>query len=329
MNTSSTDMSFGRSEAPLATRATEECLAFWREVLGEAEEGLGEVCSGAERACNRDTVYQCRVAGRLAGTTHLTISMADPGLGGLGEVATRPDARRKGIAGKLCRMARDEFAALGGEALFLGTGNPDAARIYRRCGWLKLAGANVMALIATGGSPEAFLARRFEEPGPVDTVDGSAAHRIPMIPLIVSPHPWQVMDTTTNILSTRYAVQRSCMGLYPRYARLLTEGSGAWFAARTQQGRLVGLATARPNGAGDCQVDGFTHAGVMDAWHKLMRKPLEWAAERGASTCFARVSVEDEEKRDGFLALGFREDGVGEPFLVGERTLPSVRLVKT
>ena len=38
------------------------------------------------------------------------------------------------------------------------------------------------------------------------------------------------------------------MGLYPRYAKLVEQGAGAWFAARTRDGRLVGLASARPDG---------------------------------------------------------------------------------
>ena len=50
----------------------------------------------------------------------------------LGEVATDPKQRRSGISTRLCACALEEFRGNGGEAIFLGTGNPDAARVYYR-----------------------------------------------------------------------------------------------------------------------------------------------------------------------------------------------------
>ena len=46
---------------------------------------------------------------------------------------------------------------------FLGTVNPAAARVYHRLGWRKLAGAEVMANILSGESPEAFLVEYFQK----------------------------------------------------------------------------------------------------------------------------------------------------------------------
>jgi GNAT superfamily N-acetyltransferase len=90
----------------------------------------------------------------------------NPALGGLGEVATVKRFRRRGIASDLCGLARDEFRKLRGRVLFLGTGNPDEARVYHRLGWRKLTGTNVMALIAGGEWPEAFLSEYFRPGGP-------------------------------------------------------------------------------------------------------------------------------------------------------------------
>ena len=88
-------------------------------------------------------------------------------------MATSPDARRSGIATQLSRQARDDFGERGGQALFLGTGNPDAARIYFRLGWRKLAGANLMVNVMNGDSPEEFLVDYFRDLGPATVRDPS------------------------------------------------------------------------------------------------------------------------------------------------------------
>ena len=102
--------------------------------------------------------------------------------------------RGRGIASRLCEQAVEEFVAQGGEAVFLGTGNPDAARIYHRLGWRRIAGTNVWARVTTGDSPEEYLADYFRAPGQVSIVPGDASLRVPMIPLLVAPHDWQVLD---------------------------------------------------------------------------------------------------------------------------------------
>ena len=53
----------------------------------------------------------------------------------LGEVFTKPAHRRKGIALAVCQAALDHFLASGGRAMYLGTRNPAAERVYRRVGF--------------------------------------------------------------------------------------------------------------------------------------------------------------------------------------------------
>ena len=263
---------------------------------------------------------------KIAGTSHLTISKSDPRLGGFGEVGTAPEFRRRGIASALITRGRDVFRAQGGEALFLATHNPAAARVYTRCGWRKLASANVMAFIADGDSPETYLVDFFRECSGAAIIPGSAAERIPVIPLIVSPHEWQVMDANAGICSTRYAPQRSCMGLYPRYVALACDGQGTWFAARTNRGQVVGLSTARLNGPDRCRVDGFSHHNAPDVWDDLVHAAISWAATREAHTCWAEASMEDESKIGRFEALGFRKVRIGSKFELDGRQVVSIRL---
>ena len=234
---------------------------------------------GSDVEHNRLHVYVERRVDPLVGTCSLTVSKKIPILCGFGEVATQPALRRSGIATRLCARAVEEFRAAGGRALFLGTTTPSARRVYHRLGWRKLAGANVMANISSRDTPEAFLVDYFREPGEAIVVPATPVVRIPMIPLLHAPHDWQVLDANPGMYSTRYCVQYSCMVLYRRYLAALGGGKGEWFGARTADGRIVGLATARRVGPA-CQVDGFTHSYFVAAWPDLMAAAMQWVASR-------------------------------------------------
>ena len=313
-------------EPPLSKNLTEELVRFWQDIFEIPFGQFRDMLVGGEREANRDIMFLMREGRKIAGTSHLTISKSDPRLGGLGEVAVAPECRRSGIATTLCARGRVAFRSQGGEALFLATHNPAAARAYSRLGWCKLAGANVMAFISDGDSPEMYLADFFRECGSATIIPGSAAERIPMIPLIVAPHEWQVMDANTGVCSTRYALQRSCMGLYPRYEALACDGQGTWFAAWTDRGQVVGLSTARLNGPDRCRVDGFAHRNAADVWDDLMDAAIVWAVERKTRTCWAEVSAEDESKISRFEAKGFRKVRVGGRFDLDGRQVVSIRL---
>ena len=235
---------------PLDAGLTEELIDFWDGIFGDGYQADRPSYAGDERDFNRDTFYLLEQGGRTVGSSHLTTAVGNPELSGLGEVATAPQCRGQGIASRLCWAARDDFLAAGGQALFLGTVNPTAARIYHRLGWRKMPGSTIWALIASGESPESFLVDYFRASDEVGIEPGSPAQRVPMIPLIITPHDWWVLDANVELYSTRYIEQNSCMGLYPRYAKLVEQGAGAWFAARTRDGRLVGLASARPDREG-------------------------------------------------------------------------------
>ena len=315
-----------RFEAPLEPGLTRELFDFWISIFGEPMDLPAEVFLGAELEQNDNIVYVARREGRLAGTCGMTVSRQVPGLGGFGEVATDPALRRSGIASALCAQVVDEFRGRGGEALFLGTGNPGAARIYHRLGWRKLAGANVMANITSGDSPEGFLVDYFRGLGPVEVRPASPEIRIPIIPLLVSPHDWQVLDSNAGMFSTRYATQHSCMGLYRRYGDVAADGRGAWFVAVTADGRAAGISTARLQASGGCRVDGFVHSSCLDAWYDLVNAAIRWAEAAGAQPVTADVSIEDEDKRALFEGLGFSRAGRGLPFDLDGREVVSETL---
>ncbi|MEZ4865077.1 MAG: GNAT family N-acetyltransferase [Caldilineaceae bacterium] len=299
-----------RYAIPLAAPLVDELIPFWATIFGDGLPDIERaVFLGAEEAYSRSKLYLRREGEQVAGTCFMMHATAAPALAGLGEVATDPHLRGRGIATELCSQAVADLRAAGGEALFLGTVNPVAARIYHRLGWRKLAGANVMVNLTAALSPEEFLVDYFRRPGQVTIGPVGPDVRVPMIPLILTPHDSLVLDANVEIYSCRYRTQNSCMGLYPRYVRGLQERQGACFAARTDDGRVVGLATALPAKqeavAGDCQIDGFVHQRFAATWPALIEAACSWARAYGATEVGALIAAEDTEKQAVFQSLGF------------------------
>ena len=317
-----------RYEAPMEAPLVDELLDLWLPIFVDGIDLTREALLGQEAPDARITVFTRRIDGKLAGACLVASSDRTPSLGGLGEVATIPETRRSGIATALTQQALDDFRERGGRAIFLGTVNPAAARIYHRLGWRKLAGANLMLNVLDGRSPEEFMVDYFREISgeAVRVRVPSPADRAPMIPLLVAPHGWQVLDFNTGMMSTRYAVQDSCLGIYRRYAAMARDGRGAWFGAGTEGGQVVGLSTARLDAGGACRVDGFAHGHHLLSWEALIRAAVEWSVERNAGRVYADVSVEDDEKRLLFEAVGFTGARDGEPFDLGGRQVGRLRL---
>ena len=313
-------------EAPLEPKLVDELFDFWLPIFEGQLDVTPDVLLGHELPHSRIIVHTRRLNGKLAGACLVATSEATPSLGGFGEVATSSDARRSGIATALSQQALDDFREQGGQALFLGTSNPDAARIYFRLGWRKLAGANLMVNISNCDSPEEFLVDYFRGLGSATVRTPTPADRAPMIPLLVSPHDWQVLDFNTSMLSTRYAVQGSCLGLYRRYLAIADDEQGAWFCASTAHGEIVGLSTVRLEDDGSCRVDGFAHRNHLGSWQALLQTAVDWSVGRSASQIYATVSTEDDEKRTLFESLNFKNGGAGEPFDLGGRQVATLRL---
>ena len=312
-----------RTEPPLEENQKEQFVALWEGIFETSYHFLENTLIGAEAKFNSDLFYSISRDGETAATSHVTAARRDAKIGGLGEVATAPRHRRQGLAAAACERALQDFRGSGGEALFLGTGNPDAARVYHRLGWRKLCGSNAMVALSRSQSPEAYLVDYFRGGQPGEIRPASPEARVAMIPLIHTPHDWKILDANVPIHSNRYEVQSSVMGLYPKYESLLNAG-GTWFELRCDRGRTAGLASARMAEGGVCRIDGFVHALYMEGWPQLIDTACRWGSEQGAEAIEAAVCIEDEEKREAFRQLGFGVDRRSGPDMtVCDRTIAS------
>ena len=170
--------------APLDIQTADDLFDFWADIFGcGVDPDLPKhVFTGSESSHNRNVVYIEKENGVIVATCGITVPLKISDIGGFGEVATDSSFRRKGLATKLSNLAVNDFRTNGGEALFLGTGNPEAARIYHQLGWRKITGANVMVNITSNISPEEYLTDRFTKHDKLIVELATPIARIPMIP---------------------------------------------------------------------------------------------------------------------------------------------------
>ena len=322
------------AHSPLKEELATELFAFWERIFHadgtEPDPDVPiDVFLGSESTHNEHTIWMERRQGALVGTCGMTVGKKTPALGGFGEVGTDPRFRRKGIATRLSGHAVEEFQGAGGEAFFLGTGNPLAERVYQKLGWRRMAGSNVWANITNGDSPEAFLVDYYRDGQTVSITRGDASLRIPMIPLLLTPHDPQILDANVGMFSTRYSNQGSCMGLCRRYYRVVQQENAAWYVAKTHDDKLVGIATGRIDHDAVCDVDGFTHKRYEQHWPALIQAVIEWGDKQSASSFRTSVSLDDRGKLTLFEDLGFRLTGQQSQFNLGERSVVANLLTKT
>ena len=295
-------------EAPIQESLLQELIELWETIpeLHTNDEWQRELL-GLEPSFNRILIYIVRERGRVVAMCQFYISRRMPILSEFSYPGTRPECRGRGIATELWGAAIDDMKAMGVEAIFLGTFDRIAFRLYRRLGFSKLPASLTFVQALNGLSAEEFLVDWFRDAGSVTVSSGDPGDQLPSYPLIVSPHDWQILDANAGLLSTRYSLHRTFRGLYLKCANVGDKENGARFSARTSDGKVVGMSTAHMDDDGSCAVDGFVHQRYRNSWDDLIRTAIDFGNSRGARAVHACVSREDIEKCQRFAALGFQE----------------------
>lgn len=243
-------------------------LKLIREIFGE-EEALLESpqLTGAEVEENTDIVYEAWEDGVLAGTIHATIPKMQPAICGLSAMCTATSHRGKGVGKLLFAKILEEIDGLGVQTAFLGTGNPIAAKLYHDFGFAYMMGSGVMERYVIGNNAR-FRQNYTERPESYQIIPGSAAMRIPMIPLIVCGGRQRVLDINTSLYNCSMVSQLSCMSLYPRYEQLVKDGGKFWGVV-SNTGVLGAVLSAKPTKQG-IRADFYCGQGFEDTISELM-----------------------------------------------------------
>ena len=285
-----------RFEAPFPC---DDFLWVLQEEFG-SEEVLVErpQLTGLETEDNLDIVYMACEEDRILGTIHATIPKACPRLGGISAMCTIPEARGKGLGRILFSKIVEELESRGVTAMFLGTGNPVAAKLYCSFGFSFLRGSGVMARFVNGDAVDFTRELYGCPPASIQFLPGSARMRIPLIPLALHRGSQMLLDCNTGIVSCDYMTKYSCMGLYPRYLDLQKKG-GCFLGAYSDTGILGAVASVLPTERG-MRADFFCCESFASAVPELLQK-----CETVCGECYLQLAAEDKDKQRLAWECGF------------------------
>ena len=276
--------------------------AFGNDFISDVPD---EVLYGEEDRWNCVHIYRHISEHQTISTAIVIRPHSIPALGGLGEVSTNPKFRGKGLATITCRQLAEDFHETGGVALFLGTVNPDAARIYERLGWQQINGSKLMVNLSDTDNYDDFIQKYFYDSIPIKICVAQPGSRIPLIPLVLLPHDWSILDSNVSLYSINVEPQLSCLGLYRRYEYLRTHCQGEWFTLLTEDERVIGVSSASYKGNNRYQVDGFCHPNYENFFVKLIETAVNWCKSRQAAEITFKISQQDRSKKHIVRNIGF------------------------
>jgi GNAT superfamily N-acetyltransferase len=270
-----------------------------------------------------DTSLDRFVIGEVAGDYVASMTYATPrdthDVSVLEMVWTRPDQRRKGIAGALLRRTLADFRALGGRAMYLCTTNPHAFALYRRHGFRPLLGDGLRYL-APG--QEDFDRTYFAPAGPARIRPAVWGDLARVAALYNQPAPdWLIKDYPRRVFrDMRYESH------YLRVWKPASEGRGHALVLENPLRRVVGLASL-------AEVDSYfeQHVQLLDFWAcpaylrqlpELVAAIVERAGAGPVERLRAWVAEVDLAKREVLEGAGFREEArLAEQLRVGDRRI--------
>ena len=280
-----------------------EVLKLWEEIFG-IDEAILETpqVDGSEQRENYDVVFVAKENNQLLGTIHGTIPKSMPSICGLSAMCTTPAARGKGLGRILFSKIVEEMELQGVKTMYLGTGNPIAAKLYKSCGFSYLPGSKVMVRLDSGDLIDFTRDIIMVKPNAIEIRPGSADMRIPIIPLVLHRGPYMLLDCNTNLINCEYITQFACMSLYPRYMKLVEDG-GAFWQARSETGVLGAVASVMPTKLG-MRADFF----CVESFSPAI-KDLLICCENFAGEIYMQISDADAEKIKVAEEMGYTPVG--------------------
>ena len=206
------------------------------------------VVTGEFAPVSRDVFFVGLLDGEIVGTCWYGRPVDTLDLATFGRVVTAALQRRKGISAALCAAAVEDFRALGGWAMHLGTGRQNPARfIYERLGFrhynFEENAGTVMRLVLHGEYDR--LEEDYYEPGQPVAVQPLHWGDLARAELLMNLPHWFVKDHTFGVYAnTPYE------GQFFEVMEHVADCGETGLALRTSDDRLAGMAYTAPTRAG-------------------------------------------------------------------------------
>jgi RimJ/RimL family protein N-acetyltransferase len=307
-------------QAPFDRDVARTVAGLWQDAFGATEYGvrrlLGEL-DGYEETC-RDVLFLVRLVdpgdsrseGTIVGTSWYVVAKDNPRLGLLGGVLATPQVRRRGIATLATEATLAHFERHGGQAIYLGTVNPEALRVYEKIGFTTYSGIVRRALVGSARERgDSFDASYFRVVGSTTIRAATWGDQTGISALYFGPNDAVLLDAPTGKFESRVAAQTSCVGFYPPLRDSTVGRAGLLAVLETDDHRIVGtvalhrhLATpvARRAAIDFCIVPG------VDGADQLLAFALAHAARLDLTSVVAYVCERDELKAAALARVGFQ-----------------------
>jgi hypothetical protein len=301
-------------EPPYDRDVAREVAWLLREAFGSGDLAirrlLGEL-PDYERG-SRDYLFLVRAPprGAIVGTSWYGTSAANPRLGLLGDVLAVPGDRRRGIGTIATSANLEHFAEHGGEAMYLGTVNPAAFRIYEKLDFATYSGLVRRALLGRAAAdPDGFDRAYWRADGPTRVRPAHWGDQAGLLALYFAPHATALLDAPTGKYASWVAPQPACVGFYPPLRDSTVGRTGALGVLETEDGRIVGAVALHrrtlPPEERHATLDYCLAPAAGDRADQLLRYGLT-EAERLGVRLTAEICERDELKAGALRDAGFR-----------------------
>lgn len=275
-----------------------ERILLDRSISGAAHSELGEVY-----------LFVARLDGSPVGTVWYQVSRDTPEVGALAFVFTDPSVRGMGVAHALMGHCVKHFGTHGGLAMYLGTANPMARRIYESVGFRVYNGV-AMRWTEKNAEDASFDEAFFSKDNPARTRRATWEDLPRLTALYAYPRTWFVKDRGERVFS--HAELPAARSVSIGISLLLrSEGGNSLFVLENSRKRIGGaLSVYSSKESGERIVmDLLVHPSSVESAPHLVEKGIQVARNMGGKTLTSYASDLDREKIDALVASGFvRQD---------------------
>ena len=293
---------------PISQKKSSNLYDLWIKNGFENEKNIDinkSLLSGSEVQSNLIKLYVYENKDHILSSAVIVMNIQNPSIAAIGEVCTSLNSRGKGLANSLCeKIIEDYFSNYQNNAIFLGTVNPIAEKIYKSLGWKNIDNSLVMFYSKNQDDFESFLNIYNKNELRKKISEGNSNFRLSIIPFVLSIRSNNQIDLNSKINLINKT--SSCLGLFNKYESLQFR-QGKWFSLSDDENRIFSIVSYLEENNKSFRIDGLFNKFYYDDSKKLIKFLVNKLVNQKANKIYAEIYKKDELKLQLFHELGFTE----------------------
>ena len=294
---------------PISQKKSSNLYDLWIKNGFENEKNIDinkSLLSGSEVQSNLIKLYVHENKDQILSSAVIVMNIQNPSIAAIGEVCTSLNSRGKGLANSLCeKIIEDYFSNYQNNAIFLGTVNPIAEKIYKSLGWKNIDNSLVMFNSKNQDDFESFLNKYNKNELRKNISEGNSNFRLSIIPFVLSIRSNNQIDLNSKINLINKT--SSCLGLFNKYESLQFR-QGKWFSLSDDENRIFSIVSYLEENNKSFRIDGLFNKFYYDDSKKLIKFLVNKLVNQKANKIYAEIYKKDELKLQLFHELGFTEE---------------------